>query len=1065
MRKIYLLLSVMLLFSVMLKAQNRTVTGTVTDEKAEPIPGASIQVKGGILGAVTDVNGKYSIRVTDLQNVVIGVKFLGYNYQEKTLKPGENSVSFQLVPAENSLNEVVVVGYGTQKRVDLTAAVTTYDLKNAADIPSTSLSVALKGLSVGGGVGISGGESRPGQPATITIRNPVFFSSNGQSGGPLYVIDDAYRTASDFNLLDVTEIENITILKDAAAAVYGIQGANGVIVVRTKRGKNGPPKISFSTSMGNARAIELPKMMSGLQLATYLNDDSQVAESLANPATYVDPNGYIGGVVTNKLSTYYTPDELAYFAANNNNYVEQAFHTSDVERATLNISGGSDKATYFVGANYVNQNSNFSGVNTYKYGLRASVDANLAKGLKVAISLSDDYSYSRSYWYKLQSTTESLDNDFLSLTQVPPWSQYFINGQPNLFTTSTSAAAVDNVNFFAIQQSNNYTESLNYIINATANVTYQIPGVKGLSAYFNYNDNINFGFPTQYGTQFNYVTYSGTGQNNHIPGGTFVNSKTLTNGSRVRIVPTFTTAYQLDAGLNYTHTWGKHTITLISLYEQTETNSDGVAAEADGPIVGGLDNQNFTTGAQSSNQSTLVSEAGTEAFVNRLNYNYADKYLAEVIFRADASTVLSPSHQWGYFPGGSVGWVASKEHFIADNYKFIDLLKFRFSAGLVGSNNIPAYKYATNYAIGTGGSGGAVFGSPSGERGLGISPNVALANPDISWDSNFKTNYGIDMAFLNNRLSLTGEYYFNHGYNMLTTLSSSVSALVAATTPPENYSSANTFGYELTATWSDKIGKDFSYLIRGSFGWSDNKLLKYDLASGLRGTVQDRTGKSSDGGVFGLVYEGMFRTQQDVNNYLAVHPGYTIFGQTPEPGMLYYKDLNGDGKITTDASDETYISNKSSNHNGAGLTLGGSYKEISFNLVAGVSWGGTGSVEGQAQKLATSTENRPEFWADHWTPTNTNAAFPAPYYNADYSTFASSFWFRSSTTVNISRINVGYTVPTKYSTILGVNSIRAFFVATNPLNLYNPYTYRDNSASYSVYPTLKTFSIGLNVAL
>ena len=262
MRKICLLFSLLVLLGNVLKAQNRTVSGSVTDEKDGPLPGAAIRVKGSMASTVTDVNGKYSIQVTNLQNVVVGVSYIGYTYQEKTLKVGEMNADFKLVPASNGLSEVVVVGYGEQKKATLTGSVSTIELKKVEDLPSLNLASSLVGQVPG--LSVNTASQRPGQAVTVTIRNPVTYSKNGLGGNTLYVIDDVVRSVSDFNLLDPSEIESISVLKDAEASIYGIDGANGAIVVRTKKGKIGAPKISFSTSFGTENARQLPKIYSDI---------------------------------------------------------------------------------------------------------------------------------------------------------------------------------------------------------------------------------------------------------------------------------------------------------------------------------------------------------------------------------------------------------------------------------------------------------------------------------------------------------------------------------------------------------------------------------------------------------------------------------------------------------------------------------------------------------------------------------------------------------------------------------------------------------------------------------
>ena len=1043
-------------------AQSKTIRGVIKDaDNQQPLQGVTISIKGKTVGGTfTNSKGEFNL-VVPSNDAILKISSIGYLYQE--IPVGTKTYFSILMQQETKgLNDVVVVGYGIQKKITLTGSVSTVDVKKIEDFPSLSLASSLVGQV--NGLSINTATQRPGASIGTTIRNPVNLSKNGSGSGTLYIIDDVVRSASDFNLLDPNEIESISVLKDAEAAIYGIDGGNGAILVRTKRGQIGGPKFSVSGSYGTANATQLPKMLTGLQLATWNNDYNQTANNYT-----IDTGGYINGSLTKKLAAWYTPDELAYIAnpANNSNYLAQAFKPADVERISMNISGGTQKVRYFVGGDYVNQNSNFSGVNSYKVGLRANVEANLAKGLTVSLNLSNNLSYSRNFWYKTSGTTESLDQDVTSLNEVAPWQKYFIDGNPVLLNTSTSGSTdIDNVNVFLFENSNNYTKSLNYVINTLGKISYEIPGVKGLTAAVSFNENVNFAFPKQYGTSFNYYQYSGQGENNHIPGGTILKKVNIKNGDRVRITPNYATVYQLDGSLAYHKDFGKNHLNLLGIYEQSESYNEGVNAEADGVIVTGLDNQNFTDGTQSSNQASSIGESAKLSYIGRVNYDYDNTYLAEAVFRRDGTTSLPPGNQYGNFGSVSAGWVISNEHFIKDHFSFIDLLKVRASLGFAGSDNTVAYGYAQAYQYGTGSSGGAVF--DEGERGLGIKP-TNIPNPYATWDHQTKTDYGLDMAFLNNRLSFTGDYYWNHNYDLLTGLSASVPATVGQTTPNENYGIINTFGYELSVGWHDHIDNNWSYNVTSFFSWSDDKNIREDLSTGLKGTIQDHTGKSDDQGVFGYDYIGMFRTQDQVNAFMTAHPGYTIFGQTPAVGMLNYKDLNDDNQITGDGSDQEYLSHKSGNHQGVGFNLGVTYKSVSINIVSGMSWGGQNVIPGNEITSSVAkdiTQNRPAFWADHWTPTNMNAKYPAPYYMSDYNV-TSNFWFVSSFSAEIQNVNISYTIPQKWSNRAGIASARFYAVCTNALTLFNPYPdhYRDPNTGILSYPNLRTFSFGVNIGL
>jgi len=1077
-QKISLSLLFTLLASTILFAQDRKVTGKVVDQAdGQGIPGVNVSLKGAPSNVSTNSDGVFTIQVKSNSDVLV-FSYIGYVRQQITVGTQTN-FNVKLVSDNKNLEDVVVVGYGTQKKVTLTGAVSTVNMKTIEDVPALSLSAALRGTVPG--LSISGGTQRPGQGTSIQVRNPVVYSKDSQQGtNPIFVIDDVIRTQADFDLLDQNVVESVSVLKDAEAAIYGVSGANGVVIVRTKRGKMGAPRINFSSSVGFSDATKLPTMMSGLQLGNFVNDylNAQVyQQTSAGVLTnkIVNANGYIetAGVAepTRTLTQWNTPDELDYYAQNNHNWLQEAFQTSNMYRQALNISGGTDKVTYFVGGDYITQNSNFKGVNSSKYGLRASIDAKLSKRLTVSASISADVSSSRSYYYKLNSTSESLDNDVATLQNVNPWSEYFINGNPVILGASNTGG-LENINFFLIQNSDNFTSSKSYVMNMLGKVNYEIPGVKGLTATATLNKNINSTNGKQYGTTFNYYKYSGLGANNHIPGGTLQGVFPIKNGDRIRLNPVFSDNYQLNAGLNYNRSFGKHNISALALFEQRELSSEGVAAMAEGIVTGGLPYQNFTVGTQTSNQSGQVSETGFQSLITRLNYDYDNKYLLQLVYRRDGSSRFAPGHNWGGFPAASAGWVVSQEKFFKDNVKFIDLFKLRASVGLTGTDATKAYQYLASYNLGTGSSGGAVFNEI--DRSIAIKTNIAIPNELVVWDKYLKTNYGFDLGFLKNKLTISGDYFWTHGYNLLSTLTSSVPALIGAAVPTENFAKANMFGYEFSATYRDQAGK-FNYSVTPFYTWNDNRNIKYDVSAAQLGTIDDNTGYSSDRGIIGYKSLGIIRTQAEADAIIAQRINGSAVQNDPkkvkilndilQPGMINYEDVNGDGVI--DTKDRQFVTTRQNNHNNLGLNFNLGYNGLSLNVVMGMSWGGKTSIGGlkPSGTSASAYGNRPSYWTDHWTPTNTNAAYPNPYFSSIYET--TDFWLVSATQLSITNANLAYTIPTRFTEKFGIASIRVFAQATNPVQFINPFPgkYRDFASPVGTYPTLKTYSFGLNVGL
>ena len=1041
----YLLL--MLLSCSVVFAQQRTVSGTITNKDThEPLQGVTVAIKGA--DRVTTTNDKGQFSITASNESVLKITAIGFVYQEVPVGD-QSAVDIALQIDNRHMDEVVVVGYGTQRKSHATGSIASLDPKKIEELPVGNLSEALKGQIVG--VSVVGGYARPGEPANIVIRNPVYYAKDGQSTNPLYVIDDVIRSKADFDLLDASEIENLSVLKDAAAAIYGILGANGVVVVKTKRGRIGSSTISYIASVGVTDAVKMPKMMNGYQMATYLND--------YNTIKY--------GKFDSTKSDFYFQDELDYFKAHNYNWLDMAWQKATEMRHALNISGGSDKATYFAGFTYNTQNSNFDGLRYNRYTFRASSDIKLTTGLKLGLSVSANLSDKKNTFNKQGG--ESLDNDWKTLVGEAQFDPPFVNGLPILIQGAGTSANINTYHYFAVHNSDNYTWTKGNGVNFQGQLSYELPFIKGLKASLNYNRNFLNNWGKQYGTKYNVYQFNMLGGNKHIYDTTVSRVFTFSNGDRVRLNPNYTDVYQLNTTVNYDRAFGKHEINALFGYEQSEAFADGVAGMVEGVVVGGLDNQSNATGDQTSSET--VSESGRLAYIGRLDYSYANKYLLELQFRADASQNFAPENRWGYFPSVSGGWVISEEPFFGGALHRVNFLKIRASYGHLGTDNTKGYQWLRSYAIQTGKS--AVFNG-NADRGLAVVTTLELPNRAVHWDNVDKYNAGIDARFLQNRLSASLDAYIDYRTNLLSSLQSSPSILIGAPLPTENFGKVNTFGYEASLNWRDNIGKDWTYNVTANFNWTGDKVLRTDVSKGNIGTYLDPIGKPSDMGYLGYHALGIFRTQAQVDEWLAKYPNYKIFGNAPKPGMLYFQDVRGpqdpsgkftgpDGTITS--ADLDFLKNKSNNHFGLGLNWGVSYKTITLNVVMGMSWGGIDEVESAARKLGTAYSNRPAFWADHWTPENPNAAYPAPYYNFSYDV-PTDFWWRSSYSFRVHSFNLGYTLPQRTANKAGFKSAKFYLVGTNPLNFFNPFSYKDNiNGSYDTFPELKAFSLGLNLTL
>ncbi len=1051
----------------------QTITGSVKDSDGSALAGVSIRIKGGKGGATTNAEGNFKLDLPTGNETLI-ISMIGYKTKEVSVS-GRSVVNVVLEDNTAAIDEVVVVGYGQQKKLTMTGSVATIDMKAIEDLPVGSLGAAL--VAQQPGVGVSGGNSRPGTNATITIRNASsILADAGRTTTPLYVIDNVVRSEDDFNTLDQSEVENISILKDASAAIYGARGAYGVIVVTTKRGKAGAPKFSYSTSYGLSDS-PMPKMMNGYELATY-------------------SNSYNMGSTDPKV--FFAQDELDYFKDNSKSWLEQAWKPSYVMRHAFNVSGGNDRATYFAGISYNEQDGNFERINKNKWTFRGSADINVARGVKTGLSISGDLSNKDVYLNKQGGSAQISENekDYISLLYVAPFKPTYVNVDgidypTNLYPLETNPNSVSNFHFFEVQKLNNYKRDKNTGLNINAYLEYDIPFIKGLKAKATFNKNIENGWSKEFGTRYNVYSFKMLGTNSHIFGGALDKKFEVRNSDRILVKPSYSDSYQLNGYLTYSRDFGKHSISALALVEQSETESDAVQSFIDNVIPGGLDYLGYAAGAAATggpgngNISETPSESGSLSYVGRLNYSFDNKYLAEFAVRRDASTKFHPDNRWGTFPSLSLGWVVSEESFFKQNVSWMNFFKIRLSGGLTGTdNNVAAFAYRRSYNIFQLGKG-AVFGSNTSNRASAINLKTDMANENVKWDSDIKLNAGIETKFLNNRLDFGVDAFFDKYYDLLNSASASVPLTVGANLPAENWLEVHGFGAEVSLGWSNRITKDWSYKVRGFMSWYDNRNVTKDFDKGLKGTYRDGTGLSSDLGFLGYKSLGMLRTQADVDALLATYPTYTVNGTKPVPGMLYYEDVRGKKSATPDADgnysyaapdgiiteeDMVYLSSKSSNHYGLGLNLGTTYKKLSIAINIGGSFGGQNILRDREMGWSSSKNdnkyitNLPSYLTDHWTEENTNAKYPAPKYES-VNKLSSDFWFKSSTSVAVRNLNVSYELPSKVMKALNISSARLYFVATDPFVIYNDYEHVRSSGDYTAYPVLSSFSMGMNLNL
>lgn len=1112
MKKKYLILSICLSFVLAFvlpahaQAQNfRTVNGTVVSESNEPVIGASVIVVGTTKGTTSGTDGKFSIDVpTDGK---LSISFVGYI---PITVSDFSKTRFVLVEDALEMEQVVVVGYGAQKAKHLTGAVSVLDPEEIKDFATGDLASALQGQIPG--LGVSGGLTRPGMGASLSIRqtkesNAYSASSDGNS--PLYVIDDYVSDETQFNNLNPNEIESISVLKDGAAAVYGVRAAQGVILIKTKRGKVGEPKISYQGQFGFTDAVSKPKMLSAYDYGVLWN-----ATSKGGDRNVTDFNE------SRELFQY---EELQAMKKLNYDLLDDEWSAGFTQRHSVNISGGTEKATYFGSVSYFNQDGNIGKLDYDRWNYRAGMDTKIGKWMKASLQVSGNYGKKNTALNKLGQG--GAETDYNLLLTNPRYIPAYVDGKPILRYGISNASKhnVQKYHYDAAQDANSYSESTPQSMNINTSLEYDFGWsriLKGLKIRASYAKSIDTDKTNELATE--YTLYSMTNRGSaglgsdygHLYTGddvdlsinNFVAHQISTgkpNGegdSYLRREMRRTDNYQMNLTATYARTFGLHDISGLFSIEKSEREYEFVWGQKMDPYDFTDEQSNSATGKESTQFSR--SESGTLSYVGRINYAYADKYLFEFLLRSDASTRFAPENYWGYFPSVSLGWVISEEDWFKNNVGAINFLKIRGSFGLTGKDNINAWAWLQTYGVDAY-KYGAIFGTNvSNPNGPGIMASDS-PNRDAHWDKNYKTNLGVDLRAFKSRFSVTMDFYYEMGREMFSTRAgaSTFPGTVGSLARPDNWGEMDMWGIELALGWKDKVG-DFSYFVNVNTGFSDNKVKKRHWGP-IQNLAIDKNhpNKRTDTGLWGLECLGMFRSYQQIEEYFAQNNITNYLGKGIKdihPGMLIYKDVRGernpDGSfqepdgIVHKEQDLIRISRKSGNPYGFTMNFGGSWKNLSLKAQLNVSWGsysmmnepmrGVRNITGQNGWAGMEYTNLPVYWANNMytysdvydaqgnltAAQNRTAKYPNLRYEENM--LPSTFWKISGTRVTLRNITLAYSVPSRLINKLGIESCRINFTGQNLFSLYNPYpkNFIDPMSSYYNYPKMRAFNVGVNVS-
>jgi TonB-linked SusC/RagA family outer membrane protein len=1012
------------------------IKGTVTDENKMPLPGATIVEKGASNGTATDFEGNFSITVKTA-NPTLLVTYVGYSSKEIAIG-NQTNILITLKEDAAQLDEVVVVGYGAQKKINLTGSVSTVKSEELTKIAVPNVSEALTGKAPG--LFIKQAQGVPGQDLPqIGIRG---------FGSPLVLVDGVQ---ADWNRMDPNEIESISVLKDAAAAIYGARAGNGVILITTKRGKSGESSITYSNNYTFQSPTVIPNFVPSWQLAELLNE----------------------GEINNQMPLTYTLEDIQKFKDGTDpNYPNEDWYGAALKKSSLmhqhnlSVTGGTEKAKYFLTAGYLSQEGLYrSGdLKFNRYNIRSNVDVQINGRLKASFDLGFRNEFNEmpraaglngddlfNVWNSLKTAKPYFPARLPDPTKSP-YSGFLARSPVSETISDITGSEKNNERFFF----------------GRIGLNYEIPGIEGLILKADLNYTANEKALKSLDRPYEVFSYNYDGDQ--------YTSYGLSGSNRLdEQTSRFTRIYPL-VSLNYDKSFGDHDVNVLLLGEGIDEEYTFLSGgridllSSDIPYLFSGSTENII------NNSGAV-ETGRVSYVGRVNYAYKSKYLFEATLRLDASHKFPTDSRWGTFPSFSAAWRISEESFIKDNSDFIDNLKIRASYSKSGNDNVEAFKYLTGYEIQTSVSSVYLFGDNVYRQ----IRNIGLPNPQITWLDNTTYNIGLEASFAKGLIGIEADVFYRLTENIFGQPIDTYPSTFGAVLPQLNLNSTEDRGFELTLIHKNKIGKDFKYQFSGSVSYAREKNKKfaespYDDPDEIR--IFKKSGQYTNRWI-GYKSDGLFMNQDEIDNYPINQD--QVGNTTLRPGDIKYIDLNDDKII--DWRDQDQIGYGTFPDLTYGLNLQLDYKGFSVSaLFQGASLFNNNITDILRGPLSNDANAYDFHYKYRWQPDpsnpdiniNPNAKIPAilgdltgtnPNNNK-----TSDFWLKDGTYLRLRSLNIGYDFSDEVTKALGINAFQVSLSGTNlftwsKLGIYKDAIDPEQTTSQKFYPPNKSISFGINVKL
>ncbi|QGY43453.1 SusC/RagA family TonB-linked outer membrane protein [Maribellus comscasis] len=961
--------------------QPNAVTGRVTDTSGRPLPGVTVVIKGTTQGTVTDADGKYTIpKVPD--DAVLQFSFVGMSAQEIVVG-NQTTIDITMLEETIGLEEVVAIGYGIQKKATLTGAINNVKGEEIVKAPTTNASQMLSGLLPGLTTIQRSGEPGNDDPI-VRIRGINTLGDNS----PLVVVDGV--PGRSLSRIDPNSIESITVLKDASAAIYGSQAANGVILITTKRGEKGKPKITVNFNQGFNQPTVIPEMCDGSEYATLLNEldlydgreprytDEQVQKFTSGSDPWLYPN------------TDWFDEVLKPWSAQNN--------------LNAQLRGGSENVNYYLSVGSKFQDAFYkNSVSNYKqYDFRSNIDAKISEYIKIGADvygrMENTTSPTRGYGTIFRTTTLGNPNIHAVWPDGSPGPDIIEGSNP--VTISTNAAGYDNNKV--------------YTINSSFKLDVTVPWVKGLTFTGSANLDKSFQNRKRWETPWEVNTWDGTTYENGIP---VLNSAMVPfNDARLTRYMYDNQSLLLNGILNYSKSIDKHEINFMAGIESREGKGNNFNAYRRHFASIAIDELFAGGGEDQDNTGTSYENARLNYF-GRVNYNYSEKLLFEFVWRYDGSYMFPEESRFGFFPGVSLGWRISEENFWKENLSFMEDFKLRVSYGQTGNDRIDEWQYLSSYSYS---SYVYNFGTDEANKLL---YEARIPNENVSWEVANQADIGFESYFMDHKLYFEFDYFDYRRSKILWWRNASVPSSTGLTLPRENIGKVTNRGADFTISYHDKI-QDLAYNISFNGGYAKNKITFWDETPGSP-EWQKSTGKpiptnsdvSND-----LYYEaiGIFKDQAAVDAY----PHW----EDARPGDIIFKDVNDDGKI--DGLDRVRNDKNNIPRFTGALKASITYNQFDLSILFQGAAGAVRYISTESGQIGNFLK---DFYDNRWTPDNTDASGPRAY-NRDAEYWRSNrntYFLKKSDYIRLKTLEIGYSLPASINSKLGIDGLRIYISGYN----------------------------------